>query len=72
MTVCLALFVLPRYRMVVEPLMIPFAAEALLWAYRKIAGMEDGRSRLQTSLSSKSSAMADPALTAVAVPSDKD
>lgn len=33
----LVLFVLPRYRLAVEPIMIPFAASALVWAWRRWA-----------------------------------
>lgn len=38
MTLALVFHVLPRYRMFVEPLMVPFAVEGLLYLYAKASG----------------------------------
>ena len=38
MTLALIFHVLPRYRMFVEPLMVPFAANGLLYLYAKTSG----------------------------------
>ena len=67
MAVCLALFVLPRYRMVVEPLMIPFAAETIVWAYSKSRMESDARRRVKQTVSSLVPGVVDHALTAGAI-----
>jgi hypothetical protein len=38
MTLALIFHVLPRYRMFVEPLMVPFAAQGLLYLYAWLSG----------------------------------
>ncbi len=72
MAVCLALFVLPRYRMVVEPLMIPFVAEFIVSAYggRRMVG--DASRGFKKTASSEVPDVTEAALTGGAISSPEN